>query len=92
VFCEGEGYGFGVVEVIGEGFLSFVNDMVSVFDGDFGEVWEVGFCGVGKMALEEEEHTSVCFQLHGAMFVKSKKLYTPCGIYRVFVLMLIRNY
>lgn len=89
MFCIGEGYGFGVVEVIGKSFLSFVNDMVSVFDGDFGEVWEVGFCGGGEMAVEEEEHGSICFQLHGAMFVKSKKLYTPSGIYHVFVFMLI---
>jgi hypothetical protein len=82
------------VEVIDEGFLSFMDNKVSVFGRDLEEVWEIGFCGDGKIAVEEEDcvgggHASVCFQLVVAMYVyaKIKRFYTPSGIYQhVFVL------
>jgi hypothetical protein len=79
------------VEVIDEGFLSFMDNKVSVFGRDLEEVWEVGFCGDGKVAVEEEDcvgggHASVCFQLVVAMYVyaKIKRFYTPSGIYQQF--------
>jgi hypothetical protein len=87
------------VEVIDEGFLSFMDNKVSVFGRDLEEVWEIGFCGDGKIAVEEEDsvegghgHASVCFQLFVAMYVyvKIKRFYTSSCIYQhVFVFLLI---
>jgi hypothetical protein len=91
------------VEVIDEGFLSFMDNNVSVSGRDLEEVWEVSFCGDGEVAVEEEDsvggghghgHASVCFQLLVAMYVyvKIKRFYTSSCIYQhVFVFLLTPN-